>query len=667
MTEADRQREARGADGPHAALGAVRKLVAQGRLDAALDALRELLDGSPEDVELLYTQAVTLRYAGRPDDARAAIDRVQLLSPNHGRAHQEEGHLERALGNHACALTCYRRALQLNPALEASARAQVELLRQAGQEREAIRAQAALERLQALPGPLRNATDLIAQGRLGAAEQLCRGFLQAHPRHVEGMRLLADVALRLGVLEDAEFLLESAVAFEPDNVQARIDYVQVLRKRQRFSKGLEQSRQLLDRAPDNPQFLSLFAIECMQTGDYETALATFDEVLTRVPGDAATLTSKGHALKTCGRAPQAVQAYRDALTHHPLHGEAYHALANLKTYRFEATELARMHEVEGNRNLGFMERVYLCFALGKAHEDAGEFETSLRYYERGNALKRAQSGYTAERMHEDLQAQHRVCTSTFFEARRDWGHPAPDPIFIVGLPRAGSTLLEQILSSHSQIDGTMELPNVLSLSQRLRRQRKLGGYPDVLAHLSPEEVREFGERFIEDTRIHRAGAPLFIDKMPNNFRHIGLIRLMLPNARIIDARRSAMACCFSGFKQLFAEGQEFTYSLDDLGRYYRDYVELMNHWDAALPGHVLRVNHESVVEDLEGQVRRLLDYLELPFEDQCLRYYETERSVRTPSSEQVRQPIFSDSVEQWRHYEPWLGTLRTALGPELAD
>jgi tetratricopeptide (TPR) repeat protein len=665
MTDVVPQHPKAGPGNSNAGLAAVRGQIAAGRLDAALDALDKLLEGDPDNVDLLYTRAVALRYASRFDEARVVIDQVKLLSPNHGRAHQEEGHLERALGNDTAALACYGRALQLNPALEASCRAQLELLRKGGHTREAIRVQAVLERLQALPESLLIATDLIAQGRFGAAERLCRDFLQAHPRHVEGMRLLADIALRLGVLEDAEFLLESAVAFEPDNIQVRIDYVQVLRKRQRFAKALEQAQYLRDLAPDNPQFVSLFAIESLQTGAYDTALAAFDQVLKQVPGDAATLTSKGHALKTFGRTPEAVQAYQAAITRHPLHGEAYHALANLKTYRFDAQELERMHEVEDDRNLGFMDRVYLCFALGKAHEDLGEFETSFRYYERGNSLKRAQSGYSAERMHEDLVAQHRVCTRAFFDARRDWGHPAPDPVFIVGLPRAGSTLLEQILSSHSRIDGTMELPNVLSLSQRLRRQRRLGGYPNALERLSSEEIRGFGEAYIEDTRIHRSGADFFIDKMPNNFRHIGLIRLMLPNARIIDSRRNAMACCFSGFKQLFAEGQEFTYSLQDIGRYYRDYVELMEHWERALPGHVLRVMHEDVVEDLERQVRRILECLQLPFEDACLRYYETERSVRTPSSEQVRQPIFSDSVEQWRHYEPWLGTLKTALGAEL--
>jgi len=298
----------------------------------------------------------------------------------------------------------------------------------------------------------------------------------------------------------------------------------------------------------------------------------------------------------------------------------------------------------------------------------GDYATAFDYYSRGNRLKRAQSRYDAGQMSDDLRAQRDACSAELFAAHSGAGCEAPDPIFVVGLPRAGSTLIEQILSSHSRIDGTLELPNILSLSQRLRRRgRQAGGtpYPALLAELSPEELEEFGEEFIRDTQIHRQGAPLFIDKMPNNFRHIGLIRLILPNAKIIDARRSAMACCFSGYKQLFAEGQEFTYDLADIGQYYRDYVELMDHWHCVLPGYVLTVRHEDVVRDLETEVRRMLDFCGLPFEEACLEFHRTDRNVRTPSSEQVRQPIYTSGLEQWRNFEPWLDPLKAALGPEL--
>jgi len=500
------------------------------------------------------------------------------------------------------------------------------------------------------------------------AEELCRQFLLKIPQHVEGMRLLADIGMRLGVLDDAEFLLESALLFEPDNIRARIDYIQALRKRQKFQRALEQAKFLLDSSPQNPQFQSLFGVESMQSGDFEAAINAFDKVLAQLPGDPVTLTSKGHAFKTCGEYESAVRTYHAALASQPQYGEAYYSLANLKVYKFSDNEINAMLAQESSNNLSHNDRIYFCFALGKAYEDGRDFDTSFRFYARGNSLKKSQSRYDAEQMSADLRAQRDVCTQDFFAARAGVGHTAPDPIFIVGLPRAGSTLLEQILSSHSMVDGTLELPNILSLSQRLRRRGRQDGantYPALLADLSTDELSAFGEEFIDDTRIHRRDAPFFIDKMPNNFRHIGLIHLILPNAKIIDARRHPMSCCFSGFKQFFAEGQEFSYNLQDIGRYYADYVDLMDHWDQALPGKVLRVNYESVVADIDSQVRRILDYCGLPFEEACINFHQTDRSIRTPSSEQVRQPIYKSGLQQWRHFEPWLEPLKDALGPVL--
>jgi tetratricopeptide (TPR) repeat protein len=506
--------------------------------------------------------------------------------------------------------------------------------------------------------------DLIGQGRLLKAEEICRQFLIRFPQHVEGMRLLATIGMRLGALDDAEFLLESALRFEPDNVPVRIDYVQALRKRQKFTQALAQARQLLDSAPHNPQFQSLFGVESMQTGNYDDALAAFDKVLKALPGDPVTLTSKGHVHKTRGDYESAVGCYRAVLATHPHYGDAYYSLSNLKVYAFSDDEIASMQAHESGSALSHIDRVYLCFALGKAYEDRQDWATSFAYYERGNRLKKSQSRYDAGQMTADLLAQRTACTAELFSRQAGAGHAAPDPIFIVGLLRAGSTLLEQILSSHSQVDGTLELPNILSLSQRLRRLGKrtdAGAYPANLRSLSATDLEQFGKQYIDDTRIHRLGAPFFIDKMPNNFRHIGLINLILPNAKIIDARRQPMACCFSGFKQLFAEGQEFSYSLADIGSYYRDYVQLMRHWDEVLPEKVLRVQYEDVVADIDTQVRRMLDYCGLPFESACVNFHQTERSVRTPSSEQVRQPIYTRGLEQWRNFEPWLEPLKEAL------
>lgn len=638
------------------------------RFDDALADLNDLLQFDPKNIEALYMSAVCQRYLRDFQPALDTLTQLKSLAPEHGRAHQEEGHTYRDMGRTDDALNAYARACRFNPALEASWRGQLDILRKKGLERQASQVQAQLERLQNLPRPLIGVMDLIAQGRLLKAEEICRQFLQKIPHHVEGMRLLANIGMRLGVLDDAEFLLESAARFEPDNVQVRIDYIQALRKRQKFSQALEQARQLLNTAPENPQFQSLFAVECMQTGDYETAVETFDEILQRVPGDPVTLTSKGHAYKTQGEYDSAVSSYCEALQSQPQYGEAYYSLANLKVYTFNDDEIDNMLAQQSNHNLSHMDRVYLCFALGKAYEDKRDFETAFKYYERGNRLKKMQSRYKAEQMTAELAAQQMVCAADLFRRRSGAGHDSPDPIFVVGLPRAGSTLLEQILSSHSQVDGTLELPNILSLSQRLRRrgrQSDASGYPQILCELSDKELTSFGEQFIADTRIHRQGAAFFIDKMPNNFRHIGLIHLILPNAKVIDARRHPMACCFSGFKQLFAEGQEFTYDLADVGQYYRDYVELMDHWDEVLPGKVLRVHYENVVADLEPQVKRLLDYCGLPFEQACVDYHKTERAVRTPSSEQVRQPIFKSGLEQWRHFEPYLDALKSALGPTL--
>jgi len=649
-------------------LGSIQDKIVAKQFDDALTDLVVLLDADPQNPDTLYMSAVCNRYKKEFDAALAFVSRLKAVAPEHGRAHQEEGHTYRDMGRPDEALRAYARACRFNPALEASWRAQAEILARQGRPEQAAQARAQLEALKALPRPLVAVLDLIAQGKLLKAEDICRQFLQKVPHHVEGMRLLADIGMRLGVLDDAEFLLDSALKFEPQNVRVRIDYIQALRKRQKFQAALEQAKLLLDRSPRNPQFQSLFAIESMQTGDYETALSTFDEILESLPGDAVTLTSKGHAYKTCGRYDEAVDAYRSAIDSLPSHGEAYYSLANLKVYSFGEDEVNRMHDQEDSDNLSFMDSVYLNFALGKAHEDRKNFETSFHYYARGNGLKKSQSTYDAAQMSEDLAAQREACTAELFERRSGAGHDAPDPIFIVGLPRAGSTLLEQILSSHSQVDGTLELPNILSLSQRLRRRSREGDtspYPAILNELSDEELEAFGQQFIDDTRIHRQDAPFFIDKMPNNFRHIGLIHLILPNAKIIDARRHPMSCCFSGFKQLFAEGQEFTYDLADVGRYYCDYVELMDHWEHVLPGKVLRVQYEDVVDDVSGQVERMLDYCGLPFEKACVNFYETRRSVRTPSSEQVRQPIYEQALEQWRHFEPWLGPLKSALGPVL--
>lgn len=642
-----------------------------GRFAEAADLASTILASDREDQDGLYLAAVAARYLDQLDRARDFLDALKQAAPDYGRAFQEEGHLLRRLSDEVGALNAFQSATRCNPALTASWQAQADLLTAMGRSAEAAQAMAQLGRIKALPRELIAVTNHLYEGRILKAEEIARAFLRKSPHHVEGMRLLADIGSRLGVHEDADFLLETALELEPENLQLRIDHIQVLRKRQKFSAALKQAEALLDRDPQNPVFLSLFAIENMQAGQYETALQAFENVLSKLPDDPATLTSRGHALKTYGQSEEAIASYRSALQAAPHYGDAWYALANLKTFRFSDDEIAQMQVLQKTPDLSFMSRIHIAFALGKACEDQGDFARAFENYELGNGLKRRQTRYTTDQMLAEFEAQKHYVTADIIAKQSGKGSEGPDPIFIVGLPRAGSTLIEQILASHSQVDGTLELPNILSLAHRLRGRNLVSDrdrYPRVLAELSGADLTALGEDYIENTRVHRQSAPFFTDKMPNNFRHIGLIHLILPNAKIIDARRAPLDCCWSGFKQLFAEGQEFTYGLSEIGHYYRAYVDLMDHWgDVLPPDRILTVQHEDVLSDLDGQVRRILEYCELPFEDACVNFHETQRAVRTASSEQVRQPLNRSGQNQWRGFEPYLGPLKEALGGLLEE
>ncbi len=647
-------------------LVSAQKSLMGGDLPAARGYVSSALKQEPENIEALYMSVVIERYAGQLSAADKALSQLIERTPEFGRAWQEKGHLALRRGDQRSALHAFEAAVRLNPALDASWNAIARIQSARGYAPASQQASAQSARIKALPKALVAVMHHLYEGRLLKAEEKCRAFLKGQPRNTEGMRLLADIAIRTGVYGDAEILLSNAVSFEPDNIQLRLDYIQLLRKRQKYRESLDQSNHLLEQDPNNPTFLSNVAIDHMHTGSFERAADLFNQVLALIPDDPVTLTSKGHALKTRGAHDDAVQCYQHATRVKSDHGDAWYGLANLKTYRFSEAEKAAMQQALSSPHLIPGDRVHIAFALAKAFEDDGKTSEAFEHYQMGNALKKHASRYDADQMSEELRAQARAATTDFFtNTCRKGGCPAPDPIFIVGLPRAGSTLIEQILASHSQIDGTLELPHILAAAHSLRGRIGQNRYPDALLDLSDDEAKSLGEAYIKDTQAYRSGAPFFTDKMPNNFRHIGLIKRILPNAKIIDARRDAMACCFSGFKQLFAEGQEFSYNLADIGRYYRDYVALMDHFDKAAPGMVLRVQYEQVVKDIETQVRRMLTYLGLPFEDACLSFHRTERAVRTASSEQVREAINTKGLHAWKPFEPWLDPLKSALGPEL--
>ncbi|WP_293453126.1 tetratricopeptide repeat-containing sulfotransferase family protein [Phenylobacterium sp.] len=516
---------------------------------------------------------------------------------------------------------------------------------------------------------LREAAAALSENRLAAAEQALRAILKARPTDVAAIRMLAETGMRLGRYDDAENLLARAVELAPTFAAARHNYATVLYRQNRPEAAVEQCDRLLADDPGNPAYRNLKAAALGRIGEYDRAIALYQAVLQGQPRQPKVWMSLGHALKTVGRQAESVEAYRRSLELAPQLGEAWWSLANLKTVEFAADDVAAMEAQLARADLTDEDRFHLEFALGKAREDAGDYEASFGHYARGNALRRQEIVYDAEETTGQVSRAKALFTPAFLDVRAGRGSPAPDPIFVVGLPRSGSTLVEQILSSHSQVEGTQELPDVIALARRLGGRVKRaseGRYPEALGELSADELRALGEEYLDRARPHRKlGRPFFIDKMPNNWAHLGLILLALPNAKVIDARRHPLGCGFSAFKQHFARGQGFTYDLTDIGRYYADYVDLMAHFDAVRPGRVHRVIYEAMIADPEGETRALLAHCGLPFEAACLRFYENDRAVRTASSEQVRRPIFTDAAEHWRNYDAWLGPLKAALGPVL--
>jgi len=635
----------------------IRELLRRRQFAPALRASEALLATVPENRDVLYLLAVTRRLSGDIRAALTTLAELERLHPRFSGLYQERGHCQVALKKAPEAIAAFLRAVNINPALSASWQLLESLYRMTGQAPQAAQAAEQVARLGQLPPEVVTATALFSDGELAAAEELTRAHLREHGDDVEAIRLLSRIEAERGVPDEAQRLLERALALAPDNHAARFEYAQVLIRRHLYLEARGQIERLLDLEPGNRNYHTLHALTLVGLGEHERALQLYRDLLSGAAQPAEIHLSIAHSLKTLGRTEAAVAEYRAAAAASPGYGEAYWSLANLKTYRFTDAELCEMRTMEAASASTVADRYHLCFALGKALEDREEYAPSFEYYSRGNALKRAASGYRAETIEVGARLQREVCTRALFARHTGGGSSASDPIFIVGLPRSGSTLIEQILASHSAVEGTQELADLPRIVAELE------GYPQILRRLAAEDFRRLGERYLRDTRAYRtASRKRFIDKMPNNFRHIGLIHLMLPNATIIDARREPMACCFSNFKQLFAHGQTFTYDLDDIARYYRTYLELMRHWDGVLPGRILRVHYEDLVNDLEGSVRGLLEHCGLELEPACLAFHQTARSVRTASSEQVRQPIYRDALEQWRHYERWLAPLRDALG-----
>lgn len=662
-------------------LKSIQQLIQTTKFNEAIKQSEQLLEQTSDQhhqTSLWYLIAVAQRYAKDFSKALFSINQLLKIDKTHSRANQEQGYIYIALNQLAKAKISFEKAVKLNPSLIASWQELIQLYRADKQQENIQQAANQLARLKDLPPALLAVTELMHEGKLLKAEQICRHFLQSNKRNIEGMCLLAEIGIELKIYDDAEFLLSSALELSPDHILARSQYLNLLIRLGKFKAAEQQVEQLLEQQPENLSFKVAKANINIGLGKTDQAISLFEQAIAQSKiqpiensnewkdQNAVFHLQLGHALKAKGNINKAVLAYQKAYQLNPSYGDAFWSLANTKTYRFSDSEILQMQTQQDKPDLALVDKIQMHFAIGKAYEDREEFDSAFQAYQLGNDLQHESNGFDINKIEQQVNEQIKYCTSELFKIRGDLGFNSSDPIFIVGLPRAGSTLLEQILASHSQVDGTMELHNILGLASRLqgrnkKQDSKENQYPKILSEIDHSYFKRFGQQFIDETRVYREQAPLFIDKMPNNFLHIGLIRLILPNAKIIDARRSPMACCFSGFKQLFAEGQDFTYNLEDIGRYYLAYLKLMAHWDEVLPGFVLTVHHEDVVDNLDKQVRRILDFCGLPFEQSCIDFHKTKRTIKTPSSEQVRQPIYKSATEQWRHFEQYLSPLKKVL------
>jgi tetratricopeptide (TPR) repeat protein len=641
----------------------------ESRPDLAAEQAAEILKSAPQHALATLLLGVARRRGGDAGAALQVLRPLAALHPQWALAHYELALAYGERDNTAEAVTALQRALVLKPDMADAWRTLGDQLTIAGDAAGADAAYAENIRASTKDPRLLKAAAALCENKIPEAELLLRTHLMRYPTDVAALRMLAEVAARLQRFADSEALLARCLELAPSFTAARHHHAIVLHRQSKSAAALQEVDELLAKEPRHPGYNNLKAAILARIGELDESIDIYAAVLAQHPAQPKIWMSYGHALKTQGYEQRGIAAYKKSIELQPSLGEAYWSLANLKTASFADSDLAAMRAQLASPKISDEDRFHLNFALGKALEDRNEFAESFEQYALGNRLRRTQISYQPEEMSEHVARLKALCSAAFFADRPSHGAAAPDPIFIIGLPRSGSTLLEQILSSHSQVEGTMELPDIPGIAKtlsQLARQRQLDGYSAVLATLSAAECAQLGERYLSQTRIQRkSAAPFFIDKLPNNFAHIDLIHLALPQAKIIDARRHPLGCGFSIFKQHFARGQSFSYSLEDIGRYYRDYVELMAHFDAVLPGRIHRVIYESLIEDTENEVRRLLDYCDLPFEEGCLRFYENERAVRTASSQQVRKPIFQDAIDHWRHFEPWLAPLKLALGPVL--
>lgn len=643
------------------------RLVDLGRHERAGELCNDLLAAHPDDVNVLGLRGAILVKLNRFDDAEAVLRRTISLAPAFAKPYEDLGFVLHESGRHGEAVEMLKNAVRLDPSLELAWLHLGKSLTQLGNGPDADTAFERAFELNPEKGKLAHAAELHKDGNLDEAERLYREVIRSNPDNVDAMRLLGRVALSAKRNADAEALFRRATAIAPDFVGAIGDLGRVLRERDELEEAIECFRRMTELQPGNPQGHFLLAGALAQAALTYDAADAYEKVLALNPEHAGAMLGLGHTLKTVGRQEEAVNAYRECIRLKPDNGESFWSLANLKTYRLGDADIAAMQAALQRNDLNEQSRVNFLFAMAKAQEDCGDYDAAWEFYDQGNRVQRMLVSYDPVQTEVLNDAVKAVFDTDFLRRHAGDGNPSAAPIFVVGLPRSGSTLIEQILASHSRVEGTSELPYLGRVATSLNRNRADGvNYPEAVRELSAGHLVSLGQDYLDRCKRHRReGTQHFIDKMPNNFPTIGFLHSILPNATIIDARRHPLDSCLGCYRQLFARGQTFTYDLADIGEYFLEYERMMDHWHAVLPGTVLTVQYEELVRDLETGVRRLLEHCSLPFEDRCLRFHETDRPVRTASSEQVRQPIYTSAIGFWRNYEAHLGDLQEVLEPSL--
>ncbi len=638
------------------------QLLSKGRLDEVIDELELFVKNdslNEEDItQCLYMLAVAFRLKKQNCEALNILDKLSKIAPNYSRMLQEKGYNLREQGDHLKAAKHFYQATQINPALLSAWLALKPIYEREKQYQALSLCEERIQQLSSLPKPLLAATDMMYEDNLELADSTCRHFLQQNKHHPKALLLLAEIAIRLKATLKAEFILETCAELYQDDLDAKYQLFKIYSKLGKFENALAISKTLTSAAPTNMFYQVALATATQGVGNVEQAIAILENICKQFGEHAQVFMLLGHAYKTIGNIAESVASYKKAYELESTLGDAFWSLANTKTYQFSDSEITHMEKSAVSAEMKATDKIHFHFALGKSYEDNKEFAQSFKHYQLGNQAQHVLTPFNIESHTQFVEHQIKTFTSGLKAELESQGCNDTAPIFIVGMPRAGSTLLEQILASHSQVDGTMELHEILALAGKLsKKHESMPAYPLNLSKLPENTLAQLGKDFIERTQVYREGAPYFIDKMPNNYMHIGLIKSILPNAKIIDARRSPMACCFSGYKQLFGDGQEFSYDLNIIGTYYKNYINLMDHWNNIYPDEILLVNNEDVIDNTEHEIKRLLSFCELPFEDACLRFYENKRTVKTPSAQQVRQPIYTSGKNQWENYKPYLSEL----------